>query len=84
MIPLFGRPVPEIAMVNNEVLDFIHEQYGHKLTQWNNAILNPVALQMYADAVARVGAVLPNCFGFVDGTVRPICRPNVNQRIVYN
>ena len=28
---------------NNEVLDFIYEQHGHKLTQWNNAILNPAA-----------------------------------------
>ena len=24
------------------------------------------------------------CFGFIDGTVRPICRPKQNQRIVYN
>ena len=24
------------------------------------------------------------CFGFVDGTVRPITRPECNQRIVYN
>ena len=45
MIPLFGRPVPEIAMIDNGVLDFIYEQHGHKLTQWNNAILNPAALQ---------------------------------------
>ena len=27
---------------------------------------------------------LDNCFGFVDGTVRPISRPNEHQRIVYN
>ena len=24
------------------------------------------------------------CFGFIDGTVRPICRPQENQGIVYN
>jgi hypothetical protein len=25
-----------------------------------------------------------NCFGFIDGTVRPICRPKQNQKTVYN
>ena len=27
---------------------------------------------------------LENCFGFIDGTVRPIARPDERQRIVYN
>lgn len=31
-----------------------------------------------------MGAPLGNCFGFVDGTVRPISRLDENQRIVYN
>ena len=30
------------------------------------------------------GAALENCFGFIDGTVRPIARPDENQRVVYN
>ena len=30
------------------------------------------------------GAALNNCFGFIDGTVRPIARPGENQRVVYN
>ena len=29
-------------------------------------------------------SLLRNCFGFVDGTVRPISRPDENQRVVYN
>ena len=41
-------------------------------------------LQTYADAIRMKGSALPNCFGFIDGTVRPICRPQENQRIVYN
>ncbi|PFX34475.1 hypothetical protein AWC38_SpisGene639 [Stylophora pistillata] len=32
----------------------------------------------------RKGAPLNNCWGFIDGTVCPICRPLQNQRIVYN
>ena len=29
-------------------------------------------------------APLQNCWGFVDGTVRPVCRPGENQRVLYN
>ena len=32
-----------------------------------------------ADAVANKGAPLQNCFGFIDGTVRAIARPDTNQ-----
>ena len=41
-------------------------------------------LQEYADVIQAKGASLNNCFGFIDGTVRPICRPGRHQRIVYN
>ena len=84
MIYRFGRPVPVLSMVTNQVIDYIYQTHGHRLTQWNNLLLNPAALQTYADAIARKGAPLENCFGFVDGTVRPICRPNEHQSTVYN
>ena len=84
MIYRFGRPVPVLSMITNQVVDYIYQAHGHRLTQWNNLLLNPAALQRYADAIARKGAPLENCFGFVDGTVRPICRPNENQSTVYN
>jgi len=50
MIPRFGRPVPEICMITNTVMDFIFDHHAHRLTQWNPDILNAHALQMYADA----------------------------------
>ena len=37
-----------------------------------------------ADAVSLQEAALNNSFGFIDGTVRPICRPGEHQRMVYN
>lgn len=43
--------------------------------QWNRTILNPIELGKYAEAVFSKGAPLSNCFGFVDGTMRPITRP---------
>ena len=27
---------------------------------------------------------LEKCWGFIDGTVQPVCRPGVNQRAIYN
>ena len=41
-------------------------------------------LQDCAAAVHMNGSPLANCFGFIDGTVRPMCRPTHNQRLVYN
>ena len=84
LMSTFGRPVPEISMISNQVVDFIFEHHSHRITDWNHTVLNAHSLQIYADAVSNRGAALDNCFGFVDGTVRPICRPDLNQRLVYN
>ena len=84
LIPRFGRPVPELSMISNLVMDIIYQEQNHRLTQWNNTLLNPPLLKSYACAIDSKGSPLPNCFGLTDGTVRPICRPEQNQRIVYN
>jgi len=76
--------IPVLSMVSNDVLDFIYTTHNHRLTQWNHTVLSPAALQIYSDAVTAKGAALHNCFGFIDGTVRPICRPGTNQRMLYN
>ena len=41
-------------------------------------------MQGYADAISERGAALDNGFGFMDGAVRPICKPATHQRVVYN
>ena len=77
-------PVPVLSMVCNDVLDFIYDTHGHRITQWNPTVLNPADLQIHSDPVAAKGAALHDCFGFIDGTVRPICRLGEQQRILYN
>ena len=84
LIHRFGRPVPVLGMITNKVIDYIYDVHHHKITTWNNDILNPVALQMYADAISAKGAALNNCFGFIDETVRPISKPGERQRVMYN
>jgi hypothetical protein len=41
-------------------------------------------LRNYAEAVSDRNAPLENCRGFIDGTVRPICRPQQNQKLVFH
>lgn len=84
MIQRFGRPVPELSLIANKVVDIIFDNHGHRLLAWNLDILSPENLQIYAHAIHEKGAPLENCFGFIDGTVRPISRPGQHQRVVYN
>ena len=56
----------------------------HLLTDFTHAAwFTRACLERYAQAV-HDKAPLPNCFGFIDGTVRAICRPTVGQRAFYN
>ena len=84
MIQCFGRPVSELCMITNTMLDWIFDNHSHRILNWNANILNPHFPEVYSNAIQRTGASLPNCFGFVDGTVRPISRLGKNQRMVYN
>ena len=62
MIPRFGgKPVSVISFITNRVIDYIFDMHGYLVSEWNETILNPVALQSYADAIARKGAPLNNC-----------------------
>lgn len=84
LINRFGRPVPVLSMATNHVLDYIYNTHNHLITRWNHTMLTPRALEVYAETIHGKGATLQNCFGFVDGTVRPIARPDEHQRIMYN
>ena len=82
MIVRFAKPV--LSMVTNQMIDYIYNIHGHKVLEWNHQVLSPANLQTYVDAITAKGALLLNCFGFIDGTVRPISRPGEHQRILYN
>ena len=84
MISQFRLPVPVLSMLSIDVLDFIYNTYRHRITQRNHNVLNPVVLQIYSNVIADKGAALHNCFGFVDGTVRPVCRSGEHLIVIYN
>lgn len=84
MVPLFGRSVPELCRIVYFMINFIFERNHFRLTSWNQSFLSRENLQLYANSIHDKRAPLTNCFGFIDGTVRPICSPGTNQREVYN
>ena len=85
MVSKFGRPEPQLSMIAaGEVTNFLYNLHHHIIHDFNQPWLSPGNLQLFANAVHDVGAPLDNCWGFVNDTVRPICRPNKLQRVVYN
>ena len=49
MIHLFAKPVLEICMITNTVMDHIFDTHDHRISQWNLDVLSPPLLQEYAD-----------------------------------
>ena len=71
-------------MITNLVVDYLLDRYGDLLHNLNQGWLSPQSLQVYADAIHNKGDALDNCWEFIDDTVRPICRPKENQRMLCN
>ena len=83
LIPTFGRSVTELCNIV-PVIKTIYLKNGPLLTNSNQLWLFTHRLKKFADSVHHKGASLSNCWGFIEGTVRPICRPGQKQRHLYN
>ena len=57
---------------------------GHLLSSFNQPWLSQEKLRYYADTIYRSGSPLDICWGFIDGTTRKICRPEKDQKVMYN
>ncbi len=77
--PIFGR-AKELSIIFNATLTHIHDHFGHLLTTLNQDWLSPQHLAQYARVVNDKGGPSINCWGFIEGTERPICRPSIYQR----
>ena len=77
----FHRPPDSLSRIFNTTLKLIYNVNGHRLSQ----LVQPwFDLDVLCTAVSSAGSPLPRCFGFIDGTVRPMCRPQEDQREVYS
>ena len=68
-------------MISNHILDILYDLHHNKLQDLSQAWIDPPS---FAKAVADKGAPLLNVWGFIDGTVRGICRPKSYQQSVFN
>ena len=82
MVVRFANPCQLLSMVTKQMIDYVYNIHGHKVLEWNHQVLSPANIQTHVYAITAKGAPLPNCFGFIDGTVRPISRPGEHQRIL--
>ncbi|GMF49373.1 unnamed protein product [Phytophthora fragariaefolia] len=80
---LFGRDTTVISSISNAVLDTLYDKF-HGLLQFDYKRLTTATLSAYASAIHAKEAPLETCVGFIDGTVRWTCRPNKNQRYMFN
>ncbi|XP_037500293.2 uncharacterized protein LOC119374289 [Rhipicephalus sanguineus] len=82
---IFGRHSSVMSCATSRLMDHILSTFGHLLTDVNNhEWISPASLKEFAGAVEDKGSPLPNCWAFIDGTARPICRPKRNQKLYYS
>ena len=84
VVARFGRPVPQFCMIAKRMMDYVFDEHSHVLPQLNQPWLSRDRLRHFAAFIHDKGAPLENSSGFTDGTVRPLCKPDRNQRILYN
>ena len=63
------------------MLNDIYNRFHHLL---ENLDQDWIDAQSFADAIHNAGSPLENGWGFIDGTLRPCCRPIRNQRILFS
>ncbi|XP_070379835.1 uncharacterized protein [Dermacentor albipictus] len=81
---VFGRHTSVMSSIVASVFGHIETTFGHLLSLTNHRWLNLANIALFSQAVHDRGAPLTNCWGFVDGTARPICRPTYNQRMYFS
>lgn len=62
LIYTFARPVPELCLITNTLLDGMYNEHGFRLLSWNQPFFSPATLQEYSQAITRKGNPLTNCF----------------------
>ncbi|TFY73874.1 hypothetical protein EWM64_g10139 [Hericium alpestre] len=81
---LYDRSQSSISRCINELVAYIDTRWGHLLDFDHDFLLHPTKLAIYSVAINQQGGPSTSVFGFVDCTIRRICRPSEYQRQAYN
>ena len=71
MLRIVQRALPQLCMISNQVQN-IYENWVFLLRNINQSWLSRRNLEVFAEVIHIKGAPLDNCWGFVDGTTRPV------------
>ena len=66
MVAGFERPVPQLCLVTNRMMDYLFDEYSHLLADLNQPWLSRDRLRHFATTVRDKGAQLENCWGFTE------------------
>lgn len=79
----FGWKPERVSRIVNTLTESLYEQWKHLLV-FDAERLTPERLVSYTQIIRGRGAPLHTCFGFIDGTIRPVARPTWGQEAIYN
>ena len=82
LMQLFRWSRSWLSIVFNDVIVHLVTRYSDRM-QWDEARLSRGTLLRYSEAIHQAGGG-QNIWGFIDGTMRAICRPKANQRLYYS
>ena len=81
MVKVFGSSTCRMSRIISALRRLIFARFRGSVT--NPRVLAPHELEAFSDAVKRKSGI-STCFGFIDGTVREICKPSNLQGACYN
>ena len=84
MVARFGRPVPQLCMITDRMVDYVFDKCSNLLAYSNQPWLSRDRPHHFAGTIHNRGALFENCKDFIDGPMWPLCMPNQNQKIRYN
>ncbi|KAE9343150.1 hypothetical protein PF008_g9812 [Phytophthora fragariae] len=83
MAGMFGRAPSTLCHIFYFVVEHLDKTFAELL--YFDAVRIAKNLDRYCQAIAaKTPAYIEGVWGFIDGTVRPICRPGIGQQAVYN
>jgi hypothetical protein len=77
----FGRSVSAICCIFLHMVEIISNKYN-QLIYFDRRVFGKV--EIFKRKILEAGSVVEGIWGFIDGTVRPCCRPVRNQRPLFN
>jgi hypothetical protein len=80
---MFGRTESQLSRIVTHMLNDLYDKFHH-LLEFDERRLTAPKLEELAQTVAARGAPLDRCFGFIDGTLREVCRPSLGQRQLFS